>query len=183
MMDSTLALACQPQTFNPVIDGGSVLSLWASPVTNYSAVVPDTSRFIAPTVNLTNANWCNVTVEYTHPGQGDHVFVEAWLPMDGWNGRFQAVGGGGFVAGRFPLTYGLMLGAVADGFATISTEAGLGTNSTDPKWVLNSPGNANMNNINNFGSVALHDQARALPSPLQYRSNPGCPADMCVRRV
>jgi hypothetical protein len=42
-----------------------------------------------------------VTVTYTHPGQGDLVNVQVWLPLSDWNNRFVGVGGGGFSTGTF----------------------------------------------------------------------------------
>ncbi|TPX13881.1 uncharacterized protein E0L32_005825 [Thyridium curvatum] len=159
-MAASLAAHCSPATFGtPSLFGGSVLNVHASYVTNFSASAPDTARFIAPSVRLTDASFCNVTVEYTHPGQADRVSVETWLPDAGrWNGRFQAVGGGGWRAGRFALTYGLQVGALADGFATTSTDAGVGQLGL-PGWALLSPGNPNLHKLNNFANVALHDQA------------------------
>lgn len=93
--------ACAPATFGSVsVFGVEMLSLQASLVTNYSRSVSVAERFSQPAVEVRNAEFCNVTVTYTHPGQGDTVVVEAWLPTEGWNERLQAVGGGGFVAGR-----------------------------------------------------------------------------------
>jgi hypothetical protein len=41
-------------------------------------------------------NFCNVTITYTHPGQGDSVNVYVWMPLEGWNGNFLGQGGGGW---------------------------------------------------------------------------------------
>jgi hypothetical protein len=160
-MASSLAAACASSTFSPSLFGGSILNIQATWVTNFTATALDTARHIAPSVNLTDASFCNVIVEYTHPGQDDHVFVETWLP-ESWNGRFQAVGGGGWRAGRFSLTYGMMIGALADGFVTVSTDAGVG-NIGLTEWALQSPGNPNLHKLNNFASVAIHEQVRPAP--------------------
>src|SRR5690349_1468491 len=35
--------------------------------------------------------YCEVTVILTHPGDNDHAKVRTWLPVTGWNGRFQGL--------------------------------------------------------------------------------------------
>ena len=57
------------------------------------------------------------------------IRFEVWLPDD-YNGRFQAVGGGG-LAGS--ISYGAMLTAVDDGFASASTDTGHRAN--DSYWL------------------------------------------------
>ncbi|KAI1159717.1 Tannase/feruloyl esterase [Nemania serpens] len=159
-MYTSLVKACVPGTFNSLsLFGGEILSLETTLVSNYSAFVSAAFRLTAPDVQLTNATFCNITVSYTHPGQNDKIYVEAWLPTDNWNARFQAVGGGGWVAGRFYLSYVAMQGALADGYATITTDAGLGS-ATDAKyWAQISPGNVNLYNLQNLASVSLNDEA------------------------
>lgn len=78
--------------------GAQFLAIKTSMVTNHSTPVP---------------RGCNLTFTYTHPGQNGTLNVEFWLPpAEAWNGRFQAVGGGGWNAGRFPLSWMGMAGAV-----------------------------------------------------------------------
>lgn len=52
-----------------------------------------------------------------------------------------------------------MKGAVADGYATITTDAGLGYSERSRDWALVSPGNVNLYLLQNLGSVALADEA------------------------
>jgi hypothetical protein len=158
-MSVSLLGACSPTTFTPPsVFGAEILSVEASLVTNYSATAPDLYRFTQPSTQLHNATFCNVTVSYTHPGQNDKVITEAWLPVDNWNGRFQAVGGGGWVAGRFFLSYSAMNGALADGYATITTDAGLGASLDAGPWALRSPGNVDLALLQNLASVSLNDE-------------------------
>ncbi|SCO92607.1 related to feruloyl esterase B precursor [Fusarium oxysporum] len=155
----SLAEACTATSFNPSLFGADILGLEANLVTNYSSSVAEAYRYVAPATELRNATFCNVTVTYTHPGQNDTINVEAWLPVDDWNGRFQAVGGGGWVAGRFFLSYEAMKGALAEGFATITTDAGLGDAQDSTPWALASPGNVNLYNLQNLASVSVEDEA------------------------
>ncbi|KAK3290911.1 Tannase/feruloyl esterase [Chaetomium fimeti] len=157
-----MTLPCLPESFNGVsLFGAEVLSIAASLVTNHTVSVPISDRFTQPPVEVQNATFCNVTVTYTHPGQGDTVAVEAWLPpAGGWNGRLQAVGGAGWVAGRSDLTAVAMAGAVSDGYATVTTDAGLqGAQDSEVPWALLSPGNVNLYALQNLASVSLDDEA------------------------
>ena len=156
-----MALACVPATFGNITwFGAEVKSVEAILVTNYSISVPSSVRFTQPAVEVDNASFCNVTVSYTHPGQNDTVIVETWLPSEGWNGRLQAVGGGGMVAGRWDDFYHAMAGAIADGYATVTTDAGLGNALDATSWALLSPGNVNLYALQNLASVSLEDEVR-----------------------
>jgi feruloyl esterase len=42
---------------------------------------------------------CRVTATVTHPPAGDQIKIFVALPMQNWNGRFQATGGGGYAGG------------------------------------------------------------------------------------
>jgi feruloyl esterase len=62
------------------------------------------------------------------------IKFEVWLPASGWNGKFQAVGGGGFAG---VISYGAMAAALNAGYATASTDTGhAGSNGA---WALNRP--------------------------------------------
>lgn len=113
-MASSLAQACIPSTFSPSLTGGEILAVEASLVTNVNATVGSQFRMGAPAVELQNSNFCNVTVTYTHPGQNDRINVEAWLPVDNWNGRHQAIGGGGWAVGRVSVITVAMQVALAE---------------------------------------------------------------------
>jgi hypothetical protein len=123
-------------------------------------------------VTLENATFCNVTVSYTHPGQNDNIFVESWLPVENptWNNRLYAVGGGGWGAGRFAASYEIMKGGLADGYATTTTDAGLGSATSPEPWALTSPGNVNWVNLHNFASVAFNDNVTRPPPFLFSRT-------------
>jgi acetyl esterase/lipase len=120
----SLASLCTSSTFTPPsLFGAETLSINASLVTGYSTYVRDTYWHNHPSTVVTNATFCNVTVSYTHPGQGDYINVNIWLPpADDWNPRLMAVGGGGWVAGgtQFFLNKTAMSWAVGTGYATMT---------------------------------------------------------------
>jgi feruloyl esterase len=150
---------CTAATFTtPDLLGASFTSLSANLVQNYSFPIPDGWRYSQPSISVENATFCNITVSYTHPGQNDTLYAETWLPITNYNGRLQAIGGGGWVAGRFILTYAGMIGAIADGYATVTTDAGLGSE-TFVEWAILSPGNTNLYSMQNLGSISLNDEA------------------------
>jgi feruloyl esterase len=61
-----------------------------------------------------------VVASVTHPPAGDRVVVWLALPVQGWNGRFQGTGGGGFAGGN----PGAVRAAAAQGFAAGGTDTG-----------------------------------------------------------
>jgi hypothetical protein len=63
---------------------------------------------------------CRVTLIVTNPPAGDRIRVWVGLPVKGWNGRFQGVGGGGFSGGS---ANGIRA-ALAAGYAAASTDTG-----------------------------------------------------------
>ncbi|KAK0736667.1 Tannase/feruloyl esterase [Apiosordaria backusii] len=160
---------CNPSAFSSLLlpISTSLLSLTTTPVYNFSASVPAVYRLTAPAISYTNLSFCNVTLSYTHPGQNDEITIEAWLPTSSpnatanstapWNSRLLAVGGGGWRAGRFDFSYEGMKGAIGEGYATITTDAGLGFSQTSREWALLSEGNVNLYHLQNLGSVSLGD--------------------------
>jgi feruloyl esterase len=55
------------------------------------------------------------------PTNASDIKVEAWLPVSGWNGKFQGVGNGGWAGS---ISYPAMAAAVQLGYATASTDTG-----------------------------------------------------------
>ena len=64
--------------------------------------------------------FCRVTATLKPTSDSD-IKIEVWLPLAGWNGKFQAVGNGGW-AGLIP--YPSLAAAVAGGYATAGTDTG-----------------------------------------------------------
>jgi len=120
----------------PTLFGAEILNLSANLVQNFSQEVSDRFFVHNSAISVRNIDYCNITVTYTHPGQNDRINVETWFPMKNWNRRLQAVGGGGWQAGRFIVSYDAMAGALGKGYVVTSTDAGLGITPTPEPWAL-----------------------------------------------
>jgi feruloyl esterase len=57
------------------------------------------------------------------PTDDSDIKVEVWLPAGGWNGKFQAVGNGGWAG---VISYAAMADAIRAGYASASTDTGHG---------------------------------------------------------
>ena len=64
--------------------------------------------------------FCRVTATLT-PSSDSDIRIEVWLPASGWNGKFQAVGNGGW-NGSIP--YPALANALVAGYATAGTDTG-----------------------------------------------------------
>ncbi len=83
-------------------------------VTQARTVAPHTAPFFAPRA------FCRVFVTIAPTADSD-IKVEVWLPIRGWNQKFQAVGNGD-AAGV--ISYDAMVEAIRRGYATSSTDTG-----------------------------------------------------------
>ena len=102
---------------------------------------------------------CRVHATVTTPGADDQIGVDVWMPVSGWNGRFQGVGGSGFVANDF----NEMAAAVDAGYSAAGTDAGHTSQSPvaslDGSFALDSHGRLNWPLIEDFGYRGVHDLA------------------------
>src|SRR5215831_14369547 len=64
--------------------------------------------------------FCRAAATLT-PSSDSDIKVEVWLPANGWNGKFQAVGNGGWAG---VISYAAMADALRAGYATASTDTG-----------------------------------------------------------
>jgi len=65
-------------------------------------------------------SFCRVAATLT-PSADSDIKIEVWLPANGWNGKFEAVGNGGWAG---VISYGAMADALRAGYATASTDTG-----------------------------------------------------------
>jgi feruloyl esterase len=67
--------------------------------------------------------FCRVELT-SKPTADSDIKIEVWLPAAGWNGKLQAVGNGGWAG---TIAYAAMATAVANGYASASTDSGHST--------------------------------------------------------
>ena len=89
------------------------------------AFTPPTApgRGVAPAIAQTMAAlppFCRVAITSTPTADSD-IKIEVWLPARSWNGKFQAVGNGGWAG---TISYPAMAAAMARAYATVSTDTG-----------------------------------------------------------
>jgi feruloyl esterase len=63
---------------------------------------------------------CRIAAVLT-PSSDSHIEIEVWLPIDGWNGKLQVVGNGGWAG---IISTPAMSQALREGYATASTDTG-----------------------------------------------------------
>jgi feruloyl esterase len=90
----------------------------------------------------------------SHPGANDRIGIDVWMPLEGWNGRFVGVGGGGYSGGS-PNAMG---GPVSEGYATATTDAGHPPTMSGG-FALDKNGRLNWTLVRDFSYVGLHDLA------------------------
>jgi Tannase and feruloyl esterase len=87
------------------------------------------------------------------PTPNSHIAFEVWLPVAGWNGKYQGVGNGGF-AGE--INYSDLATALSAGYATASTDTGHQAGGADARWALGHP-----EKVIDYGHRAIHETAVA----------------------
>src|SRR5262252_2358274 len=92
------------------------------------------------------AAFCRVRASLT-PSTDSDIKVEVWLPAANWNGKYQAVGGGGWAG---VISYAAMAAAVRAGYATSSTDTGHTGGTAD--FALGHP-----QKLIDFGYRAIHE--------------------------
>ena len=138
-----------------------ILNVETETLLNYTVAapnIPGLETIIGPIPPPLHLNMCNVTVTYTHPGWNDAINVNNLLPLDNWNERFLANGGGGFSTGSATqLGLDMLLMGTSE-YALSTTDGGhKGDPSKADPWPLTSPGNLNWPLLVDFASVSLGD--------------------------
>jgi feruloyl esterase len=100
--------------------------------------------------------FCRVSATL-RPSPDSDIKIEVWMPTTNWNGKFQAVGNGGFAGS---IEYAAMAEALKRGYATSSTDAGHVGESSDGSFALGHP-----EKVVDLGYRAVHEMtatAKAL---------------------
>ncbi len=130
-----------------------------------SLTLPDTTITAAETVNaglfqppgnpprppVMLPAHCRVAAVLT-PSPDSHIEIEVWLPTANWNGRFQAVGNGGW-AGSMRITgNSSLVSGLREGYATAATDTGHQRTSGDASFAVGHP-----EKIVDFAYRAVHE--------------------------
>jgi feruloyl esterase len=91
--------------------------------------------------------FCRVTADIA-PTTDSHIKIEVWMPVQGWNGKYQGRGNGGF-AGY--INFAGLADSLGRGFATASTDTGHTAGGTDASWALGHP-----EKMADFGYRGIH---------------------------
>jgi feruloyl esterase len=92
--------------------------------------------------------FCRVQLTLT-PSNDSDIRSEVWLPLSGWNGKFQQVGNGAWAGS---IQYGALAEALRRGYAAASTDAG--HTGTDASFAMGHP-----EKLKDFGYRAVHETA------------------------
>ena len=92
--------------------------------------------------------FCRVQLTLT-PSSDSDIKSEVWLPINGWNGKFQEVGNGAWAGS---IQYGALADALRRGYAAASTDAG--HTGTDASFAMGHP-----EKLKDFGFRAVHETA------------------------
>lgn len=104
---ATLKLPHTTITLAEVVPAGG----FTRPASGRGGAIPAFSHAVA---------FCRVAATLAPTADSD-IKIEVWMPVAGWNGKFQGVGNGGW-AGM--ISYPAMAEAIARGYATASTDTG-----------------------------------------------------------
>src|SRR5579884_3229830 len=92
--------------------------------------------------------FCRVTGTIK-PTSDSNIRFEVWMPVSGWNGKFDGAGNGGFAGS---IQYEQLASAVRMGFATAYTDTGHTGSATDGSWAL-----GHREKVIDFGYRGIHE--------------------------
>jgi feruloyl esterase len=113
------------------------IAVKSSTVKIVSAQLVAAGEFVPPSgpkapVYKVTPEFCRVQGVMT-PSTDSHIEFEVWMPAAGWNGKYLGIGNGGFAGS---IGYTALAEAVANGYASASTDTGHPQSGTDAAWAL-----------------------------------------------
>lgn len=101
------------------------------------------------------------------PSSDSEIQFEVWMPAEGWNGKFQGIGNGGFAGS---IDFASLAAMVTRGYATAATDTGHRGGATDATWALGHP-----QKVIDFGYRAIHETANNAKAIIAgfYGDGPG----------
>jgi len=105
----------------------------------------------SPELYKSLGGFCRVVVDAA-PTADSSIKIEVWMPTEGWNGRFQGQGNGGF-AGE--IDYHRLGLALQQKYATAATDTGHAAGGTDASWAL-----GHREKVVDFGYRAIHEMTQ-----------------------
>jgi feruloyl esterase len=120
----------------------------ATPVTGGQFTPPPSPGAEMPKPITGLPAFCRVQLTLT-PSSDSDIKSELWLPLNGWNGKFQQVGNGAWAGS---IQYGALAEALKRGYAAASSDAG--HTGTDASFAMGHP-----EKLKDFGYRAVHETA------------------------
>jgi feruloyl esterase len=121
--------------------------------------LPDTTVNSATAVAATSTlpAYCAVQLTVNNPPSGDAVHVGVFMPTSSWNGRFEGIGGGGFITGfpAAPCSPFQQPCPLQQGYASAATDGGHTV--FDGSFALNPDGTLNWQLIDDFSFLGIHE--------------------------
>ena len=114
------------------------------------ASAADVKTITGPGRAVSTPEYCSVGATL-RPSPDSEIKMEIWMPVSGWNGKYQAVGNGAF---NGTIGYPAMTSALARGYATSSTDTG--HTGGGAAWAVGHP-----EKVVDFGWRAMHETAVA----------------------
>jgi len=111
----------------------------------------------APPQTLSNLPALCRVIATLKPSADSNIRIEVWLPTANWNGKFMALGNGGFLGA---INYGQMRDPLLRGYAVAATDTGHEGGLSDASWALGHP-----EKQIDFGYRSVHEmtvQAKAV---------------------
>ena len=155
--------ACERLTQLQVPNATITLALTTPAGTYSGAAEVFSGRDLSPLYKTLPA-FCRVEVT-AKPTSDSDIKIALWLPLSGWNGRFQGFGNGGF-AGQ--IDYGQIAAAVKLGYAAAATDDGHIGSPADAAWTVGHP-----EKVIDFGYRGVHEMTRVSKIVVQaFYGNP-----------